>query len=135
MREVNEEEERWGEEEEDEKVFDVDDLLEDFDSDDEEDEGQEGAERLSGQGDEVEKERRAELNRDREMVLVALGGRPGLGNLTLSSGKNARRNPLAVRPFPSLPFPSHPIPSSLSLYSPPLKSPARRDRRGLSSWS
>lgn len=32
--------------------------------------------------------KKVELNSDREMVLVAQGGKPGLGNVALSTGKN-----------------------------------------------
>lgn len=39
--------------------------------------------------------RRIELNHDKEMVLVALGGKPGLGNKVTISGKN-RNNQVTV---------------------------------------
>jgi GTP-binding protein len=70
------------------------DDLEEAEEDEEEDDDEQGDDNNVEDNDDNNgrKKRKIELNFDKEIVLVAQGGKPGLGNLTLSSGKNKRKS-------------------------------------------
>jgi GTPase involved in cell partitioning and DNA repair len=78
-------------------VSEIDDEFEEFDDlegeEEENDDGEGDGNNLENNDDNNGRnKRKIELNFDKEIVLVAQGGKPGLGNLTLSSGKNKRKS-------------------------------------------